>query len=54
MAIVSIYLLFYLTEVQHFPGSLAGLLILIPRIWNIVTDPLMGGISDRCQSRWGR
>jgi sugar (glycoside-pentoside-hexuronide) transporter len=54
MAIISIYLLFYLTEIQRFPGSLAGTLILIPRIWNIVTDPLMGGISDRWRSRWGR
>jgi glycoside/pentoside/hexuronide:cation symporter, GPH family len=54
MAIISVYLLFYLTEVHHFPGALAGTLILIPRVWNLVTDPLMGGISDRVKSRWGR
>lgn len=54
MAILSIYLLFYLTEVHHFPGALAGTLILIPRIWNVISDPLMGGISDRVKSRWGR
>lgn len=54
MAIISIYLLFYLTNVHHFPASIAGTLILIPRLWNIVTDPLMGGVSDRVKSRWGR
>ncbi len=54
MSIISIYLLFYLTEVHHFPGALAGTLILIPRLWNVITDPLMGGISDRIRSRWGR
>lgn len=54
MAIISIYLLYYLTNVHHFPGSLAGTLILIPRLVNVVTDPLMGGVSDRCRSRWGR
>lgn len=54
MSIISIYLLFYLTEVHHFPGALAGTLILIPRLWNVITDPLMGGVSDRVQSRWGR
>ncbi len=54
MAIISIYLLYYLTEVHHFSGSLAGTLVLIPRIWNIVSDPLMGGVSDRWRSRWGR
>lgn len=54
MAILSIYLLFYLTEIHHFPGTLAGTLILIPRLWNVVSDPLMGGVSDRVRSRWGR
>lgn len=54
MAIISIYLLYYLTEVQHFPGPLAGTLVLLPRIWSAVCDPLVGSISDRYQSRWGR
>lgn len=54
MAILSIFLLYYLTEVHHFPPALAGTLILIPRLWNVITDPLMGGISDRVKSRWGR
>ena len=54
MAIVSIYLLYYLTEVHHVPAALAGVVVLIPRIWNIITDPLMGAVSDRTRSRWGR
>jgi len=54
MAIISIYLLFYLTDVQHLPSALAGTLILIPRVFNVITDPLMGGVSDRFRSRWGR
>ncbi len=54
MAIISIYLLFFLTDVHGFPGTLAGTLILVPRIWNIVTDPMIGGISDRVKTRWGR
>lgn len=54
MAIVSIFLLFYLTDVQHIPAALAGTLLLVPRIWNIITDPLMGAISDRVKTRWGR
>ena len=54
MAILSIYLLYYLTDVQKVPSALAGTLILIPRLWNVVSDPLMGGVSDRFRSRWGR
>jgi sugar (glycoside-pentoside-hexuronide) transporter len=54
MAIISIFLLYYLTDVHHFPGTLAGSLILVPRLWNAIIDPLVGGISDRVHSRWGR
>jgi sugar (glycoside-pentoside-hexuronide) transporter len=54
MAIISIYLLFYLNEVHHFSGSLAGALLLAPRVWNILSDPVVGGISDRWRSRLGR
>lgn len=54
MAIISIYLLFYLTEAHHVPAALAGIVLLVPRIWNVITDPLMGAISDRTRSRWGR
>ena len=31
----------------------AGLLMLIARMFDVVTDPLMGSIADRTQSRWG-
>lgn len=47
-----------------YPGFLAltvglspywiGLIMLIARIWDAVTDPLMGYISDRTSSRWGK
>ncbi|MFH1094262.1 MAG: MFS transporter [Candidatus Omnitrophota bacterium] len=31
-----------------------GMLMSIPRIWDAVTDPVMGYISDNTKSRWGR
>ncbi|GAB4182072.1 MAG: MFS transporter [Terrimicrobiaceae bacterium] len=31
-----------------------GLAIFVPRIVDVITDPLMGVISDRTKSRWGR
>lgn len=34
--------------------ALVGLLGAIPRLTDAVTDPLMGYISDRTRSRWGR
>ena len=50
----SIYLLFYATDVLGIPAAWAGLALLIPRIWNIVSDPIVGFLSDRTETRFGR
>lgn len=31
-----------------------GTILIIPRIWDGISDPLMGHISDNTRSRWGR
>ena len=48
------YSLIYLTDTVGIAASLAGAAILIGKIWDAVTDPTMGFISDRTRSRWGR
>lgn len=52
--ISSIYLLFYATEVLRIPAALAGVALLLPRIWSIVSDPIVGFLSDRTRTRFGR
>ncbi|MGH8320060.1 MAG: MFS transporter [Steroidobacteraceae bacterium] len=52
--ISTIYLLFYATEVLRFPPAWAGLALLIPRVWNVVADPMVGILSDRTRTRFGR
>ncbi|MFV8751330.1 MFS transporter [Nannocystaceae bacterium ST9] len=47
-------LLFYMTDTLGIPAWLAGLAIFIPKLWDVITDPWMGAISDRSQTRWGR
>ena len=34
--------------------AMVGLLLAIPRIYDAFADPIMGGITDRCQSKYGR
>jgi GPH family glycoside/pentoside/hexuronide:cation symporter len=51
---VSFLALFFFTRVLGLEPALAGTLIFATRLFDIVTDPLMGLISDRADSRMGR
>lgn len=48
------YLLFFLTEVVGLSPTLAGTVLLLGRVWDAVNDPLIGWLSDRTRTRWGR
>jgi glycoside/pentoside/hexuronide:cation symporter, GPH family len=48
------YLLFFMTDVVGLAAGLAGTALMIGKIWDAVTDPTIGFISDRTRSRWGR
>ncbi|MBT8231771.1 MAG: MFS transporter [Saprospiraceae bacterium] len=37
-----------------FPGWMWGVIYFFPRIFDSITDPIMGFISDNTRSRWGR
>ena len=37
-----------------FPGWMWGLIYFLPRVFDSITDPIMGFISDNTRSRWGR
>lgn len=50
----SIFLLFYYNQVLEVPGSLAGLASLIALLADAISDPMVGQLSDRFKSRWGR
>ncbi|AOA57361.1 MFS transporter [Acinetobacter larvae] len=49
-----ILLLFFMTEILAIPPGAAGIGILIPKIWELIFDPLLGRWSDRLNTRWGR
>lgn len=50
---LAIFMFFLLTAFGMDP-LLAGLLGGLPRIFDAITDPIMGFISDNTKSRWGR
>jgi len=52
-AILGIFMI-VLVQDLGFPGWMWGVLFFLPRIFDAVTDPIMGFISDNTKSRWGR
>ncbi len=44
----------FLTNVVGLNAGLAGGIWLVGRLWDAINDPLVGSLSDRLYSRWGR
>ncbi|MBN2618431.1 MAG: MFS transporter [Spirochaetales bacterium] len=47
-------LIYYLTEHRGLTGTLAGSAMMIGKIWDAITDPIVSSISDRTNSKYGR
>lgn len=47
-------LLNYLTDSVGIAAGLAGIVIMVGKVWDAITDPIVGYISDRTNTRWGR
>jgi len=52
--IVVVFLLVFFTNVAGLDPGLAGSILLIGKIWDAINDPMIGALSDRTESKWGR
>ena len=52
--IVGAYSLFFLTDVVLIKPAVAGIAILVGKTWDYINDPIIGHISDRTRTKWGR
>lgn len=52
--VFSYYLPFFYSNIFGLSLVDAGVLVLVTRIWDAVSDPMMGVIADRTQTRWGK
>ncbi|CDN16531.1 melibiose carrier protein [Richelia intracellularis] len=48
------FTLVFLTNVAGISAGLAGSVLLIGKIWDAVNDPVIGVLTDKTKSRWGR
>lgn len=52
--IVSMYFTIFLTDVVNFDLATAGVIVMIATLWDAITDPVMGVITDRTRSKYGK
>ena len=52
--VVSLYYMKFLTDVVNLPLAWAGLVTTVAVVWDAMTDPLMGVITDRTRSKYGK
>jgi len=52
--IISMYFTIFLTDVVNISLKQAGMVVMIATIWDAVTDPVMGIITDRTRSKYGK
>ncbi|MBE6400041.1 MAG: MFS transporter [Lentisphaerae bacterium] len=52
--IVNTLFLFLYVDYFHMDPVLAGMALAIPRVFDAITDPIIGNWSDNFRSRWGR
>lgn len=51
---VGFWLLFFYTDVYGIPAAAAGTIMMIARFWDMAIDPVIGIVSDRTNTRWGK
>ena len=48
------FLLYFYTDVFGISAAAAGTMFLVTKILDAITDPIVGGIADRTESKWGK
>ena len=51
---VGFWILIFYTDTFGISAAAAGTIMLVARFWDMASDPIMGIISDRTQTRWGK
>jgi GPH family glycoside/pentoside/hexuronide:cation symporter len=52
-SLIGFYLFIFYTSAAGLPAWMAGLVLMLARLWDAINDPLVGWLSDKTQSRWG-
>jgi GPH family glycoside/pentoside/hexuronide:cation symporter len=52
-SLIGFYLFIFYTAAAGLPNRLAGLVLMLARLWDAINDPVVGWLSDRTRGSWG-
>ncbi|MBN0997580.1 MFS transporter, partial [Pseudomonas aeruginosa] len=51
---VTMFLTWFYTDIYGLSAAAVGVMFLVTRVLDAITDPIMGAIADATSTRWGR
>jgi len=51
---ISFWLMNFITDELKLPSALAGIAILIAKLWDAITDPIVGQLTEKTETKWGK
>ena len=52
-SLIGFYLFIFYTSAAGLPAWMAGLVLMVSRLWDAMNDPIVGWLSDHTRTRWG-
>ena len=52
-SLIGFYLFIFYTKAAGLPPWMAGLVLMLARLWDAINDPLVGWLSDKTRTPWG-
>jgi GPH family glycoside/pentoside/hexuronide:cation symporter len=52
--VFNIFLLYYYTDIFGLPAAAVGTMFLVTKVIDAISDPVMGLVADRTNTRWGK
>ncbi|MFI3173094.1 MAG: glycoside-pentoside-hexuronide (GPH):cation symporter [Eubacteriales bacterium] len=51
---MAMYIMFFFTDLLSIPTQAATIIVIVASLWDAINDPMMGLITDKTRTKWGK